>query len=145
MMMVKAEENKLNRLGGTIANYQHIEDACKQDVCKIKTPLWAATDVVRSATKVYWLSGLTCTDENFSQKAGAFQAACDNQVPVEWWYYTDFYYLSLCMIQIRYSNLNRNLVWLWMELACGKSHVTQVVLVMPDTSPRGDGIPDEES
>jgi len=26
---------------------------------------------------VYWLSGLTCTDENFSQKAGAFQSACD--------------------------------------------------------------------
>merc|ERR1719210_425893 len=47
---------------------------------------------------IYWLSGLTCTDENFSQKAGAFQAACDNQV----------------------------------------------VLVMPDTSPRGDGVPDEE-
>lgn len=47
---------------------------------------------------LYWLSGLTCTDENFSQKAGAFQAACDNQV----------------------------------------------VLVMPDTSPRGEGIPDEE-
>ncbi|OLP84968.1 S-formylglutathione hydrolase [Symbiodinium microadriaticum] len=48
--------------------------------------------------QVYWLSGLTCTDENFSQKAGAFQAACDNQV----------------------------------------------VLVMPDTSPRGDVVPDEE-
>lgn len=47
---------------------------------------------------LYWLSGLTCTDENFSQKAGAFQAACDNQV----------------------------------------------VLVMPDTSPRGDGVPDED-
>merc|ERR1712118_537367 len=47
---------------------------------------------------VYWLSGLTCTDENFSQKAGGFQAACDNQV----------------------------------------------VLVLPDTSPRGDGVPDEE-
>merc|ERR1711953_931419 len=47
---------------------------------------------------VYWLSGLTCTDENFSQKAGAFQAACD----------------------------------------------CQVAIVMPDTSPRGEGIPDEE-
>jgi len=47
---------------------------------------------------VYWLSGLTCTDENFSQKAGAFQAACDNEV----------------------------------------------ILVMPDTSPRGEGVPDEE-
>lgn len=47
---------------------------------------------------LYWLSGLTCTDENFSQKAGAFNAACEHQV----------------------------------------------VLVMPDTSPRGDGVPDEE-
>merc|ERR1712048_783872 len=47
---------------------------------------------------VYWLSGLTCTDENFSQKAGAFQAACDNKL----------------------------------------------IVVMPDTSPRGDGVPDED-
>mmetsp|Transcript_59247 Transcript_59247/g.142957 ORF Transcript_59247/g.142957 Transcript_59247/m.142957 type:complete len:699 (+) Transcript_59247:80-2176(+) len=47
---------------------------------------------------VYWLSGLTCTDENFSQKAGAFKAAAE---------------LGL-------------------------------VLVMPDTSPRGEGVPDEE-
>jgi S-formylglutathione hydrolase len=28
----------------------------------------------------YWLSGLTCTDENFSQKAGAYHAACSHQV-----------------------------------------------------------------
>jgi len=47
---------------------------------------------------VYWLSGLTCTCANFSEKAGAFQAACDHQV----------------------------------------------VLVLPDTSPRGDGVPDED-
>merc|ERR1719343_1625487 len=52
----------------------------------------------RKLPVVYWLSGLTCTDENFSQKAGAFQAACDNEV----------------------------------------------ILVMPDTSPRGEGVPDEE-
>lgn len=56
------------------------------------------TSKYRKLPVVYWLSGLTCTDENFSQKAGAFQAACDNEV----------------------------------------------VLVMPDTSPRGDGVPDEE-
>jgi len=47
---------------------------------------------------VYWLSGLTCTDENFSQKAGAFEAARE----------------------------------------CG------LVLVMPDSSPRGEGVPDED-
>lgn len=59
-----------------------------------------APDVIASKKLpvVYWLSGLTCTDENFSQKAGAFQAACDNQL----------------------------------------------VLVMPDTSPRGDDVPDED-
>jgi len=47
---------------------------------------------------VYWLSGLTCTDENFSQKGGPFQAACEHNL----------------------------------------------VLVMADTSPRGEGVPDEE-
>jgi len=47
---------------------------------------------------VYWLSGLTCTDENFSQKAGAFKAAA-----------------SLGLL-----------------------------LIMPDTSPRGDEVPDED-
>eukprot|EP00747_Dinoflagellata_sp_TGD_P181833 gnl/TRDRNA2_/TRDRNA2_35817_c0_seq1.p1 gnl/TRDRNA2_/TRDRNA2_35817_c0~~gnl/TRDRNA2_/TRDRNA2_35817_c0_seq1.p1 ORF type:complete len:702 (-),score=144.16 gnl/TRDRNA2_/TRDRNA2_35817_c0_seq1:33-1988(-) len=47
---------------------------------------------------VYWLSGLTCTDENFSQKAGAFETA---------------------------KSLG-------------------LVIVMPDTSPRGEGVPDED-
>lgn len=47
---------------------------------------------------IVWLSGLTCTDENFAQKAGAFEAAAE------------------------------------MGLA----------LVLPDTSPRGEGVPDEE-
>merc|ERR1719453_2201927 len=55
-------------------------------------------DTENKCPAVYWLSGLTCTDENFSQKAGAFQAACDNKL----------------------------------------------IIVMPDTSPRGEGVPDEE-
>jgi len=46
----------------------------------------------------YWLSGLTCTDENFSQKAGAFAAAAKEGI----------------------------------------------ALVMPDTSPRGAGVPGED-
>ncbi|CUS49198.1 MAG: S-formylglutathione hydrolase FrmB [Idiomarinaceae bacterium HL-53] len=46
---------------------------------------------------VYWLSGLTCTDENFSSKAGAQRVAA--------------------------------------ELG--------IALVIPDTSPRGDGVPDD--
>ena len=46
---------------------------------------------------MYWLSGLTCTDENFSAKAGAQRIAA--------------------------------------ELG--------IALIMPDTSPRGDGVPDD--
>jgi S-formylglutathione hydrolase FrmB len=29
---------------------------------------------------IYWLSGLTCTDRNFIEKAGAFKAAADHGV-----------------------------------------------------------------
>ncbi|MDA0148896.1 S-formylglutathione hydrolase [Vibrio sp. LaRot3] len=48
---------------------------------------------------LYWLSGLTCTDENFMQKAGAFRVAA--------------------------------------ELG--------IAIVAPDTSPRGEGVADDES
>jgi len=48
---------------------------------------------------LYWLSGLTCTDENFMQKAGAFKKAA--------------------------------------ELG--------IAIVAPDTSPRGENVPNEDS
>ncbi|MDF1764543.1 MAG: S-formylglutathione hydrolase [Oleibacter sp.] len=48
---------------------------------------------------LYWLSGLTCTDENFMQKAAAFKTAA--------------------------------------ELG--------IAIVAPDTSPRGEGVPDDEN
>lgn len=51
----------------------------------------------RPVPVIYWLSGLTCTDENFVQKAGAQQYAA------KW----------------------------------------GVALVVPDTSPRGEGVPDD--
>ena len=51
----------------------------------------------KSVPVLYWLSGLTCTDENFTQKAGAQKYAAEYGV----------------------------------------------ALVMPDTSPRGEGIPDD--
>lgn len=51
-----------------------------------------------SVPVLYWLSGLTCTDENFMQKAGAFKIAA--------------------------------------ELG--------IAIVAPDTSPRGEGVPDDE-
>ena len=48
---------------------------------------------------LYWLSGLTCTDENFSSKAGAQQFAAK----------------------------------------------LGIALIIPDTSPRGEGVPDDEN
>lgn len=51
----------------------------------------------RKAPLVYWLSGLTCTDDNFVQKAGAQQHAAD----------------------------------------------AGIAIVCPDTSPRGEGVPDD--
>jgi S-formylglutathione hydrolase len=53
----------------------------------------------RKVPALYWLSGLTCTDENFSSKAGAQRIAA--------------------------------------ELG--------IALIMPDTSPRGEGVPDDEN
>lgn len=53
---------------------------------------------VKSVPVLYWLSGLTCTDENFMQKAGAFRKAA--------------------------------------ELG--------IAIVAPDTSPRGEGVADDE-
>lgn len=54
---------------------------------------------VRNVPVLYWLSGLTCTDENFTHKAGAQRVAA--------------------------------------ELG--------IAIVMPDTSPRGEGVPDDEN
>lgn len=56
----------------------------------------AVADGGGRAPVVYWLSGLTCTDENFSIKAGAQRIAAE----------------------------------------------TGLILVIPDTSPRGEGVPD---
>lgn len=59
-------------------------------------PPQASTDT--PVPVMYWLSGLTCTDENFMQKAGAFRVAA--------------------------------------ELG--------IAIVAPDTSPRGEDVPDDE-
>lgn len=60
-------------------------------------PPGASTDT--PVPVLYWLSGLSCTDENFMQKAGAFQKAA--------------------------------------ELG--------IAIVAPDTSPRGEDVPDDEN
>ena len=62
-------------------------------------PQLANQEAAKKIPVLYWLSGLTCTDENFMQKAGAFRKAA--------------------------------------ELG--------IAIVAPDTSPRGEGVADDEN
>ena len=80
--------------GGIQAVYEHRSDACDCDMrVGVFTP-----EGVKTAPALIWLSGLTCTEQNFITKAGAQRMAA--------------------------------------ELG--------VVLIAPDTSPRGDHVPDTE-
>jgi S-(hydroxymethyl)glutathione dehydrogenase/alcohol dehydrogenase len=82
---------------GYLKRFEHVSDTLGG--CKMKFAAYVPDgDASTKFATIFWLSGLTCTDENFSQKAGAFEAAAD---------------LGL-------------------------------LLIMPDTSPRGDDVPDED-
>ncbi|MEO0399523.1 MAG: S-formylglutathione hydrolase [Pseudomonadota bacterium] len=83
--------------GGEQAVYQHKSDVCN---CDMRFGVYmppAAFEKGASLPILYWLSGLTCTEENFITKAGAQRAAAE---------------LGL-------------------------------VIVAPDTSPRGADVPDD--
>lgn len=83
--------------GGTIGYYSHASDACGCDMrFSVFTPLQADNGPVPVVT---WLSGLTCTEDNFTTKAGAYGVAAE---------------LGL-------------------------------MVVAPDTSPRGDAVPDDDA
>ncbi|MGC2856338.1 S-formylglutathione hydrolase [Novispirillum sp. DQ9] len=85
-------ENKC--FGGWHRRYRHASAAVN---CAMTFAVYLPPQVAAGAKApvVYWLSGLTCTDENFMQKSGAMRAAAE---------------LGL-------------------------------ILVAPDTSPRGEGVP----
>jgi len=90
--MKTTSENKMH--GGVQAVYEHRSDACDCDMrVAVFTP-----DGAENAPALIWLSGLTCTEQNFVTKAGAQRIAA--------------------------------------ELG--------MVLIAPDTSPRGDHVPDTE-
>lgn len=61
--------------GGWLQRYRHKSTAVNGDmVFAIFLP---PVSEMQSVPTLYWLSGLTCTDENFCQKAGAFRAAAE--------------------------------------------------------------------
>lgn len=81
--------------GGWLKRYTHPSTSCQCEMTfSIYLPPLAATEKVPA---LYWLSGLTCTDDNFRTKAGAQRYAA--------------------------------------ELG--------IALIIPDTSPRGEHVPDE--
>lgn len=99
--MTASETMKLTKVseqlcfGGKQIRFTHTSTVLSCDMqFSVFLPPQAETQAVPA---LYWLSGLTCTDENFSAKAGAQRIAA--------------------------------------ELG--------IALIIPDTSPRGDGVPDD--
>jgi S-formylglutathione hydrolase len=95
MSLEKASANK--SFGGWTKHYRHHSDVLNCDMrFAIYLPPQATNE--KRVPVLYWLSGLTCTDENFVHKAGAQRMAA--------------------------------------ELG--------IAIVAPDTSPRGDGVADDD-
>lgn len=91
--LTELSENKC--FGGRQLRYSHASNACK---CEMTFAVFLPPQAANGPVPVlYWLSGLTCTDENFVTKAGAQQYAAEQGIAV----------------------------------------------VAPDTSPRGEGVPDD--
>ena len=87
---------KIKSFGGQQQRYTHWSES-NQCTMTFSIYLPESTDAQSPKSVLYWLSGLTCNDENFVQKAGAQR-------------YADQY---------------------------------NVIIVCPDTSPRGDDVPDD--
>ncbi|HWK54862.1 MAG TPA: S-formylglutathione hydrolase, partial [Hyphomicrobiales bacterium] len=94
MSLEQVSANKM--FGGKQLKFKHHSSVLKCDmIFSVYLPPNAKAD--SKVPVIYWLSGLTCTDDNFVQKAGAQQYAAD----------------------------------------------AGVAIVCPDTSPRGEGVPDD--
>lgn len=93
-MLENVSQNKV--VGGWHKQYTHQSKTLN---CTMRFAVFIPEHIsdTHPAPVLYWLSGLTCTDENFMQKAGAFKKAS--------------------------------------ELG--------IIIVAPDTSPRGDGVADD--
>ncbi len=91
------QTSKTKTFGGW--HYQYTHQASTTN-CEMRFAIYLPPQAEDNKVPVlYWLSGLTCTDENFMQKAGALKIAAQ----------------------------------------------LGIAIVAPDTSPRGDGVPDDEN
>lgn len=96
MMIENVSQAKV--FGGWHKQYTHESSSLN---CQMRFAIFLPPNATKShpVPVLYWLSGLTCSDENFMQKAGAFRMAA--------------------------------------ELG--------IAIVAPDTSPRGEGVADDEN
>lgn len=66
---------RIKEFGGWLNRYQHASESCRCDMTfSVYLPPQAATQKVPA---LYWLSGLTCTDDNVRTKAGAQRYAAE--------------------------------------------------------------------
>ena len=82
--------------GGYLNRYEHVSSSCQ---CKMTFSVYLPPQAaLKNVPTLYWLSGLTCTDDNARTKAGMQRYAAEYGIAV----------------------------------------------IFPDTSPRGNGVPDDE-
>ena len=71
--MAATVKSSVRVFGGILQRMTHQSAVCKCEMTfAVYLPAQSEAAAVHS---LYWLSGLTCTDENFAQKAGGFRAA----------------------------------------------------------------------
>jgi S-formylglutathione hydrolase len=63
--------------GGILFRYSHQSSVTR---CEMKFHFFKPNESERKSAVLWWLSGLTCTDENFVHKAGAFRAAAKHGI-----------------------------------------------------------------
>lgn len=68
----------IKEYGGFLNRYTHFSDACQCDMTfSVYLPPQSST---KSVPTLYWLSGLTCTDDNVRVKAGAQRYAAEHGI-----------------------------------------------------------------
>lgn len=72
--------SKVKTFGGWLNTYTHLSEACN---CKMTFSVFLPPQAETEKVPVlYWLSGLTCTNENFMIKAGAFKYAVEHGIAI---------------------------------------------------------------
>ncbi len=79
MTLTNISQNKV--AGGWHKQYTHLSATLN---CEMRFAIFLppSANSNQPVPVLYWLSGLTCTDENFMQKAGAFAAAAEHGIAI---------------------------------------------------------------